>query len=69
MKNYEALKKMSFEEMAAMLYLFIKPIMDALNMKEEQRQQVREQIRAFLNSETGGTNNDRERLPQTDKED
>ncbi len=59
MTNYEAIKEMSVEEVAALLYIFIKPFMDTFDMTEEQKKKARESIREFLNTETtqrGGEN-------------
>lgn len=52
MTNFEAIKEMSVEEVAAMLYIFIKPFMDTLDTTEEGKMKVRESIREFLNTET-----------------
>lgn len=51
MKNYEAIKTMSLEEMAAMLYMFVKPFMEFLNMTAEQKDKMRKHIREFLAAE------------------
>ena len=51
MTNYEAIKEMSVEEMAAMLYLFIKPFMDAFDMTEKDRKIMSVSILEFLNTE------------------
>lgn len=55
MTNYEAIKRMSIEEMAAMFYLFILPSLDALDMEEEDKKTIRENskknIREFLKAE------------------
>ena len=51
MTNYEAIKKMSINEMAAVFYLFAKPMMDAYEMSKEQKGQMRDGIMAFLNTE------------------
>ena len=53
MTNHEAIKKMSVEEMAAMLYIFTKPFMDAFGYTDEQKMQQREAIRKFLTSQVG----------------
>ncbi len=49
--NYEAIKTMSLEEMAATLYMFIKPQLDSLNATDEQREETRNIIKAFLTAE------------------
>ena len=49
--NYEAIKTMSLEEMAAVFYMFMKPQLDSLNATAEQREEARTQIRAFLTAE------------------
>lgn len=51
MTNYEAIKKMSVEEMAAVFYIFAKPMMDAFNMSDQDKDKMRKNIRAFLNHE------------------
>lgn len=56
MTTYEAIKNMSFEEMAAMFYIFAKPFMDTLDMTEEQRKEARGVIRDFLKAESGKAN-------------
>ena len=50
--NYEAIKEMSMEEMAAVFYIFAKPFMDTFGFNEEQRLKTREDIRTMLTSET-----------------
>jgi hypothetical protein len=56
--NYEAIKEMSLEETAAMFYIFAKPFFDLLGATEEQKAQVRENIRAFLKAEIGAKRNE-----------
>ena len=51
MNNYEHIKQMSIEEMAAMLYIFLKPFMDGFEIGEEQKKQMRASIMAFLTAE------------------
>ena len=51
MTNHEAIKRMSKEEMAAVFYMFVKPMMDALNMDEGQKNSMRNSIRSFLEAE------------------
>lgn len=51
MKNYEAMKNMSMEEMAAVFYIFMKPIMDAFDFDADTRKMMRDNIRTFLNTE------------------
>ena len=53
MTNYEAIKDMSLEEVAAMFYIFVKPFLDTFDMTEEQKKRAREAIRDFLKSECG----------------
>ena len=53
MNNYEAIKKMSLEEMGATFYMFIKPFMDAFEISEEQKEKARDSIKAFLQAECG----------------
>lgn len=51
MTNYEAIKRMSLEEMAAMLYLFAKPMLDGLEATKEDREKLQKSIREFLTTE------------------
>lgn len=51
MTNYEAIKNMSVNEMAAVFYLFAKPMMDAFEMNKKEKDQMRESIMIFLNAE------------------
>lgn len=51
MTNYEAIKNMSADEMAAVFYMFTKPMMDAFEMSKEQKDQMRDSIKAFLKTE------------------
>ena len=51
MKNYEAIKNMSVEEMASTFYMFVKPFMDAFELPEEQRKKMQESIKTFLETE------------------
>jgi len=51
MTNYEAVKRMSLEEMAAMLYLFAKPMLDGLEATKEDREKLQKSIREFLTTE------------------
>ncbi len=51
MKNYEAIKNMSIEEMAATFYIFVKPFMDAFELSEEQKKEMRNSIKTFLETE------------------
>lgn len=51
MTNYEAIRAMSIEEMAAFLYLFLKPMMDNFNLKEEQKIKIKESLKEFLRTE------------------
>lgn len=51
--NYEAIKNMSLEEMAAMIYIFAKPFAELLNMTDEQKAEMRNQIHGFLTAESG----------------
>lgn len=48
MTNYEAIQKMSVEEMASVFYMFLKPMMDNFNLSEEQKKKTKEQIKEFL---------------------
>lgn len=50
---YESIKTMRKAEVATILFLFVKPIMDSLGFTEEQRTQMREIILSFLDSEIG----------------
>lgn len=51
MTNYEAIKNMSLEEMAAMLYIFAKPFAELLNMTAEQKAEMRKGVHEFLAAE------------------
>lgn len=51
--NYDVIKEMSIEEMAAVFYLFIKPLLDCFEMTEEQRKEVKKGIMESLNQEVG----------------
>lgn len=51
MNNYEAIKNMSLEEMAAVFYLFAKPFTELLNMTSEQKNEMKQQIHNFLSEE------------------
>lgn len=51
MTNYEAIKRMSKEEVAAMLYLFARPFFELLKMDNDSREEAKKDIRAFLDSE------------------
>jgi hypothetical protein len=51
MTNYEAIKNMSIGEMAAVFYMFTKPMMDAFEMSKEQKEQMKNNIKTFLNTE------------------
>ncbi len=51
MTNYEAIKDMNIEEMAAIFYMFIKPFMDAFELSEDQKRAMRESVMAFLETE------------------
>lgn len=51
--NYEAIKNMSLEEMAAMFYIFAKPFAELLNMTDEQKAEMKNQIHDFLTAESG----------------
>ena len=51
MKNYEIIKSMGVEEMAAMFYLFLKPFMDSFEFDDEHRENMKHNIRCFLNAE------------------
>lgn len=51
MNNYEAIKRMSLDEMAAVFYLFARPMLDGLAADAPQRQEIQESIRAFLSAE------------------
>ncbi len=51
MTNYEAIKDMNIEEMAAIFYMFIKPFMDTFELSEVQKKAMRESVMAFLKTE------------------
>lgn len=51
MTNYEAIKNLSLEEMAAMFYIFAKPFAELLNMTAEQKSEMRKHIRETLAAE------------------
>lgn len=51
MTNYEAIKRMSLEEMGAIFYLFAKPMLDGLEATKEDREKLRKSIREFLATE------------------
>lgn len=57
--NYEAIKNMSIEEMAVVLYMFVKPMMDGFEIPEENREELKKSIMAFLKNEVGAKNEDR----------
>ena len=50
MTNYDAIKKMSIAEVAAVFYIFLKPIMDAYEFTPEQREVIKRNIKTFLNT-------------------
>ena len=50
--NYDAIKNMSIDEMAAVFYMFMRPILEAFKLDDaEHKQKVRNTIKAFLNAE------------------
>lgn len=51
MTNYEVIKEMSVEEMAAVFYLILKPVFDFFGLSEEQRNEQKENIMKFLSAE------------------
>lgn len=51
MTNYEAIKQMSQEEMAAIFYLFVRPMLDGLSATDAQREEVQGFIKVFLATE------------------
>lgn len=59
MTNYEAIKNMSIEEMAAVFYMFVKPMMDGFEIPKENREQIKKSIMLFLKNEAGAKNEDR----------
>lgn len=54
MTNYEAIKQMSMPEMAAVFYLFTKPVLDCLEATEEDTEKLKKSIREFLATEVKG---------------
>lgn len=54
MTNYEAIKRMSLEEVGAMLYLFAVPTLNRLDATDEVRDKLRKSIREFLTTEVKG---------------
>ncbi len=56
MTNYEAIKNMSEEEIAAVFYMFMKPAIEVLAIGEKDRQVIRETIKTFLSREKAGQN-------------
>ena len=55
MTNYEAIKQMSLEEMAAMLYFAVKPMLDYMEATEAQRKEVQKGLREVLATEVKGS--------------
>ena len=51
--NFDIIKTMNKEELAATFYMFIKPFMDGFELSEEQKNDMRKSIMDFLNSECG----------------
>lgn len=51
MTNYEAIKEMSIDEMAAVFYIFAKPMMDAFEFDVEDKNKMRQSIKNFLKAE------------------
>ena len=51
MTNFERIKLMNLEQMAAMFYIFARPFMEATGMSKEQKEEAAKNIRAFLSAE------------------
>lgn len=51
MTNFERIKLMNLERMAAMFYIFARPFMEATGMSKEQKEEAAKNIRAFLSAE------------------
>lgn len=51
--NYEAIKEMSLEEMSAVFYFFLKPVIEAFDLDEEKefKETMKRHIRTFLAAE------------------
>lgn len=60
MTNHEMIQRMNAEEMAAMIYIFLKPMMDTFKVTDDQKKQLKEQIRTFLKKEVQSTKNNGE---------
>lgn len=56
MNNYEKIKNMSLEEMAAVFYMFLNPLIIGFELTKEQSQTVKASIMSFLTAETGKAN-------------
>lgn len=50
-KIYEVIKEMSIEEMAAVFYLNMKPILDLYQVPEEMRKELKKDVIKMLNEE------------------
>lgn len=54
MTNHEAIKGMSVEEMAFVFYMMMKPFIEAMGASEEDGKAIRDNLRAFLQSDVTG---------------
>lgn len=54
MKLYQAFSQMTKEEIAAILYLQYLPFFDAFKIKDKQREEIKQSIRAMLDKEVKG---------------
>lgn len=53
MKNYEAIKDMSIDEMSVVIYMMVKPMIEAFGFDDEKtvKETMQQHIKAFLNAE------------------